>query len=106
MSDRNTTIPQSDNQQREIERLRGELSAATLAISYLFSVFRLIDAMTDSEELPRIVAKFMDGGVSADSLRIMEADGIAPDNFIEGNNRFNERLSKHLTKLLSHYSSD
>lgn len=106
MSGTNPTIPQSNNRIREMERLRGELSAATLAISYLFGIFKLIDGITDSEEFPRIVAKFMDGGVSADTLRTMEADGIAPDDFIEGSDRFKERLSKHLTNLLSHYPSD
>ena len=100
------TTPQSDSQEREIERLRGELSAATLSISYLFGIFRIIDGVTDSEEFPRIVAKFMDEGVSVESIREMESTGIVMDDFIEGSNRFKERLSKNLTNLLSRYPSD
>ena len=106
MSQREYSKNPDKNLEREIERLRGELSAATLAISYLFSIFRILDGITNSQELPRIVAKFMEGGVSTETLHAMARDGVEPDDFIEGANRFKVRLSGHLEKHLSRYPLD
>ena len=107
MSNSNRNTPPSEEElKREIERLRGELSSACLAISYLFGIFKILDGLAKDDMFPRLVSKFMDGGVSVESLRVMEETGITPDDFIEGANRFKERLSNHLSKLLSDYETD
>ena len=107
MADHNPTTPSSEEElRREIEKLRGELSAACLAISHVYGIFKMLDGISDGDMFPRMVSKFMNGKVSIDAIRVMEDTGIAPDDFIEGVNRFKERLSKHLSKLLSNYDTD
>ena len=107
MESNHPSSPASEEElKREIEKLKGEISAACLAISHLYGIFRVLDGISNDTMFPQMVSKFMEREVSADSIRSMKEDGVDPDDFIEGVNRFKERFSNHLSKLLSHYSTD
>ena len=88
-----TTMTKKE-QEREIERLRGELSAACLAISYLFHIFKF----GGNDTFSAILSKFIASEVDSDTARILaEEDGIVLEDWIEGVNRFKYRLSKNLS---------
>lgn len=91
-----TTEKRVEELEREIDRLKGELSGATLAISYLFGVFRILDGYTGSEQLPVIVSKLMAARVGPDR----------PVAFADGFDDFRVRLTEDISNLLSHYDTD
>lgn len=106
----NAALSSEEELRQEVIRLKGELSAATSAISRLFILFRIIDKLADDSSadamFPDMVSRFMRRGVSAEAIRELNETGIDPDIFIEGVDRFKERLSHHLSKSLSQYSTE
>ena len=84
-----------DDLRREVARLRGELSLATLAISHLYGIFRLLDGLSGEFPkdgmLPTAVVKIMDSQISPKTIQSFEEDRVSPELFIQGVDRFKKK---------------
>lgn len=56
--------------------MRGELSASCIAITYLFGIFKVLDGLADADMFPQMASKFSDTGTEAESVRVMQQNGI------------------------------